>query len=119
MRQKLLLTSIGVVTITLLLTSCKSVGLLSNKNSWLPDGIEGVADFFKVYFVLQLSILLIGILLGFFLGRAGYIVSLVLHFIWIVSYRDYGFFIVLLLFGLFSIISFLISSLSVFRKREF
>jgi hypothetical protein len=89
---------------TLLLTSCKSIGLLSDKNSWLPDDIESFGDFFGIYFVLQISILLTSILLGLILGKGGYIVSLVLHFIWIVSYRDYGFFMVLLLFGLFSVI---------------
>lgn len=119
MRQKIQLTSIFLVITTILFTSCNSIGLLSEKNSWLPDDIEGVGDFFKVYFVLQLSILLIGILLGFFLGRAGYVVSLILHFIWIVSYREYGFFVVLLLFGLFSIVSVLISTLSIFRKRDY
>jgi hypothetical protein len=103
---------------TLLLTSCKSIGLLSDKNSWLPDDIESFGDFFGIYFVLQISILLTSILLGLILGKGGYIVSLVLHFIWIVSYRDYGFFMVLLLFGLFSVISFLISSLNLFRRNE-
>jgi hypothetical protein len=119
MRQKILLTSIVLVVATMLLSSCNSIGLLSEKNSWLLDDIDSFGDFIKVYFVLQLSIILIGVFLGFFLGKGGYIVALILHFIWIVSYRDYGFFIVLLLFGLFSIISFLISTLNIFRRNKY
>ena len=69
------------LSITILLTSCKSVGLLSDKNSWLPDEIESLGDFFGIYFVLQISIFLIGILLVFILDKGAYIVSLVLHFI--------------------------------------
>lgn len=119
MKQKALLTSIVLIVALMIFTSCNSIGLLSEKNSWLPNYIDSFGDFFKVYFMLQLSIILIGVLLGFFIGKGGYIVSLTLHFIWIVSFRDYGFSLVLLLFGLFSIISFLISTLNIFRKREY
>ena len=93
----------------LLFNSCSNIGLLDNKNSWLVQDITSVVDFFKVYLVLQLSIFLVSLLLGFFLGGLGDIISLVIHFIWIVSQRDYGFFNVLLLFGIFSIFSFLMS----------
>lgn len=113
------LTAFFLLTAMLFLTSCDSIGLLSEKNSWLVEEIESLGDFFKVYVVLQLSILIIGVLLGFVLGGAGFMISLVLHFIWIVNYREYGFFIVLLLFGLFAIVSFLVSTISVFRKHKF
>lgn len=103
----------------LLLTSCSEIGLLSEKNSWLVQDINSVGDFIKVYLVLQLSIFLVSLLIGFFLGRLGDIISLVIHFIWIVSARDYGFFKVLLLFGVFSIVSFLISLLRGGRQRNY
>ena len=105
--------SLAFLLITLLfLSSCSDVGLLSEKNSWIVRNIDSFGDFFKVYFVLQISIILTSLILGTFLGNIGYIISLAIHFIWIISARDYGFFIVLLLFGLFSIISFL------FQRRE-
>lgn len=92
----------------LLTTSCSTnIGLMSEKNSWLVHEMDGLGDFLQVYFVLQLSILLIALILGIFLGKAGQIISLVMHFIWIISYRDYGFITVLLLFSLFSLVSFL------------
>jgi len=99
----------SVFFVLLTLSSCSSVGLLSEKNSWLPHDIESVGDFFGVYFVLQISIIIVSLILVFFFGKGGYIISLIAHFIWIVSYRDYGFWLVLLLFGLFSIVSFIIN----------
>lgn len=113
-----LIKSSSVIFGLLMLTSCSSVGLLSEKNSWLPHEIDGVGDFFGVYVVLQISILLISLLLSIIFGRAGYIISLISHFIWIVSYRDYGFWSVLLLFGLFSIVSFIINLLRA-PKRDY
>ncbi len=95
-----------VILVSLLLTSCSSVGLLDDN---IPYTINSVGQFLKLYLVLQISILIVGLLLSLFLGKLGYIISLLLHFIWIVSQRDYGFFKVFLLFGLFSIISFVIS----------
>lgn len=95
----------------LLLTSCSKVGLLSEDNSWLIQNINSIGDFFKVYLIVQLSIVIIGVLLSFLLGRLGYVISLVIHFIWIIAERDYGFFKVLMLFGLFSLISFVFSLL--------
>ena len=103
---------------SLFLSGCSSVGLMSEKNSWLPDEIESFGDFFGVYFVMQISMIIVSLLLSFIIGKGGYTVSLVLHFIWIVSYRDYGFFNVLLLFGLFSVISFVIISLNIFNKNN-
>ena len=100
----------------LLLTSCSEIGLLSENNSWIVNNINSVGDFFKVYFVLQVSIIIVGVILGIFLGDLGNMISLVFHFIWIVSARDYGFFIVLLLFGFFTLVTFLIKLLKV--KRE-
>ena len=103
--------------ISVALSSCSNVGLLSERNRWIVDDISGIGDFFKVYFVLQLSIILIGLLLGTVLGKLGYIISLGVHFIWIVAYRDYGFLNVLLLFTFFSIVSFLFN-LIISRKRD-
>ncbi|UMB52619.1 hypothetical protein MKD41_09745 [Lutibacter sp. A64] len=92
----------------LLLTSCSEVGLLSEKNSWIVNDISSIEDFFKVYVVLQVSIIIVGVILSLLLSKLGSIISLIIHFIWIVYERDYGFLNVLLLFGLFTIVSFLI-----------
>lgn len=107
-----------IITIFLsaLLTSCSTIGLLGEKNSWLVQNINSVGDFFKVYVILQISILLISLALSILLSKLGYIIALILHFIWIVTYRDYGFFKVLLLFGLFTIISMILSN--IFGKRR-
>jgi hypothetical protein len=91
----------------ILLSSCSEVGLLSEKNSWILDEINSVSDFFKVYFMIQLSMLIFGLLLSSILDNLGKLISLVAHFIWIIYARDYGFFTVLLLFGLLTIISIL------------
>jgi hypothetical protein len=101
----------SVLFVVLLFTSCSSVGLLSDENSWLPHKIDDFSDFYKAYLILQISILINSLLWGIFFGRGGYPISVITHFIWIVSYRDYGFLIVLLLFGLFSIIRLIISPL--------
>jgi hypothetical protein len=118
MKKENLLPICCVLFAILFLTSCNSVGLMSEKNSWLPHEIEGIGDFFSAYITIQLSILIVSILLSFILGQGAYIVVLILHFIWIVTYRDYGFFIVLLLFGLFSVISFVINSLNLFSRNN-
>jgi hypothetical protein len=109
MKKEILMPFWYTLLAMLFLTSCSSVGLMSEKNSWLPYEIEGVGDFFSVYIVLQVSLLIVSMLLSFISGQIGYIITLVLHFIWIVTYRDYGFFIVLLLFGLFLVFGFIIN----------
>ena len=90
--------------ILILLSSCSEIGLLSEKNSYVVEDITDFSTFISVYIVLQISILLISLLLSLVFGKAGGDLSLLLHFIWVVNYRDYGFFIVLLLFGAFTII---------------
>jgi hypothetical protein len=106
------------LTLLVLLSSCSEVGLLSEKNSWILDEINSVSDFFKVYFILQLSLLIYGTLLSLLLGDLGYLIILILHFIWIVYARDYGFFTVLLLFGLLTIISKLLNFVFVLVKGD-
>ena len=107
-----------VIFLLLLLASCSEVGLLSEDNSWLVGHISGVGDFFKVYIVLQISILIVGLLIGLFLHKLGHIISLILHFIWIISARDYGFLNVLLLFSIFSIISFLFNLILINKRKD-
>lgn len=119
MKKENLLPICYVLFAILFLTSCSSIGLMSEENSWLPHEIEGVGDFFNIYIAIQVSVLIISILLSFIIFKLGYIVALILHFIWIVTYRDYGFFIVLLLFGLFSIVSFVIDSLNLFKRNNY
>lgn len=89
---------------TTILSSCSEVGLMSNKNKYLPHDIDGFGEFFQVFLVLQLSMLLVALLLSIFFGEGGGFISGILHFIWIVSFRDYGFFIVLTLFALLQIV---------------
>jgi hypothetical protein len=103
----------------LLFTSCKDVGLLSEKNSWVLDNIETIGDFFTVYLILQVSIIIVGVLLSFLLGKLGFVISLIAHFIWIVLARDYGYLNLILLFGLFSIISTVLNvAISLLRHRN-
>jgi phosphotransferase system glucose/maltose/N-acetylglucosamine-specific IIC component len=99
-----LLLSSTLVFCTTFLTSCSEVGLMSNKNRYLPHDIDGLGEFFQVFIVLQISMLFVALLLSFFIGGAGGYISGILHFIWIVSYRDYGFLTVLFLFGLLQLV---------------
>lgn len=103
---------------SLIVISCDSVGLLSEKNSWIVDDINNFGDFIKVYIVLQISIIIVAIIFGFLLGKAGYYISLIIHFIWIVSSREYGFLIVILLFSLFTIISFIYNLIRFGAKKN-
>lgn len=80
--------------------------------------IDDLGDFFKVYIRLQISIVILTFLCSILLGNFGYIVSVVAHFIWVISERDYGFFNVLLLFSIASIISFLLRTILVLRKNK-
>lgn len=79
--------------------------------------IDDLGDFFKVYIRLQISIVILTFLCSILLGNFGYIVSVVAHFIWVISERDYGFFNVLLLFSIASIISFLLRTILVLRNK--
>lgn len=85
------------VSSILVLSSCSSIGLLSENSSLFPQEINDFSDFIGVWFYLQISIILVGLLVGIFLGETASNISTLLHFIWIVSYRDYGFWTV---FGL-------------------
>lgn len=98
-----------------LFTSCSSVMLVGDSTA---KSIDSVGDFLGVYIMLQLSIFIMGVLLSFFLGGFGYVVSVIAHFIWVVSERDYGFFTVLLLFSLASIVSFLLNILVALIKSK-
>lgn len=96
-----------MLLLIVLLSSCSGLILVNDNNRWLVKEISGIGDFFKVFFIFHLSILLLGVLLGFELGKLGYVISLIINFILIIYYRDYGFLNVLLLFGSFFIGSFL------------
>ena len=99
MRNSIVLSLFGL---SFLLQSCSSIGLMDKGT---PMQINDFGDFFSVYIMLQISILLISALLSLIIGGASYSISILLHFIWVISYRDYGFFIVLMLFGLATIVS--------------
>lgn len=106
-----------ILVINLLMHSCSSIGLLDEKNSWLLEEINSIGDFIKVYIVLQISIFLVSLILSLILRDLGVFISIIIHLVWIINYRDYGFFIVLLLFGLFAIISHFIMLLIINRNN--
>ena len=74
MRNSIVLSLFGL---SFLLQSCSSIGLMDKGT---PMQINDFGDFFSMYIVLQISILLIAIILSLFLGDIGYIISLLLHF---------------------------------------
>ena len=108
-----------------LLTSCGNIEQMTDVISLLVQNITSVGDFFKVYIVIQLSIfidtLIFGLLISLlFHSNSSYIVyifMIIIHFIWIVTNRDYGFFIVLLLFSLFTIILWIYSYIRGIRRN--
>ncbi len=117
--KRLVLMTTLLALITTLLTSCSNIGLMSNNNKYLPTDIDGFGDFMQVFFVLQISMLIVALVLGFFIGGAGGYVSGALHFIWIVSNRDYGFMTVLALFFFLQLVLMLIipAILALFGKK--
>lgn len=95
--EKLLFT----FSISIVLIGCgeaTDIGLLSEKNSWLLSDIENVGDFFKVFVTLQLSILITTLILSIFLKRLSYFATIIIHFGWIIWFRDYGVVYVFLIF---------------------
>jgi hypothetical protein len=92
---------------------------MSNKNSWLPHEISGFGDFVLIFSVLFISILIsniilggiFGVLIGGGRGKVVVAISLIAHFIWLVSFRDYGFWMIFLLFGLLPIAIIFLDSL--------
>lgn len=92
-----------------LLTSCSTESTEEKLlEKIIPQNITGFWSFIKTYIILQLSIFINSLFIGIFLGRLGYFISLIGHFIWIIVYRDFGFFIVLLLFSFTAIIRLLL-----------
>lgn len=85
----------------------------------LPEEINGIGDFFSLYIKIQIFIFLNALILSWFLGgELGYLVSSVGHFIWIISERDYGFFIVFMLFTLSIIVRIIFYFLLLFFKSK-
>lgn len=106
LKGKSFLLSIMLMLLTsFLLTGCSKIGLLNDHNSWLPDDITSFSAFLKVYVTLQISIFILSFIAALFLGNIGYLLVLILHFLWMINYRDYGFLKVLLLFSFFTIIT--------------
>lgn len=94
-------------SVAFLTSSCTDPVILSA----LPNRISSFGSFVHVWFLLQLSVLLSGLILSLFFGKGAAMISLVGHFIWIVWYRDYGFGILLLMFIFNFIMSFLLTAL--------
>lgn len=106
MKKQYLTKIVSILFILILLTSCSSLGLMSDKSSWLPHEIYSFGDFLEVYLILQVSMIIVSFFISIFFG-GGRIVSVIAHFIWIIIYRDYSFWILLLLFGIPPIIRFI------------
>lgn len=110
------LTTLLWLIFPLLFISCSDIGFMGKG---VEQEIESFGDFFSVYFRLQLSILFVGVFISFLLGgQLGAIISVIIHFIWVVSYRDYGFFMVLLLFSFLTIINIALSFLWAIWKSK-
>ena len=93
---------LGCLFLAVLLTSCSKIGFLNDNNSWLPYDLSSFGDFLKAYLVVQISIFVISFLVSFLLGNWAYVLVLFLHWVWLVNYRDYGFWKILLLFFFFT-----------------
>ena len=109
---------LALLVISLLLVGCSSDSKVMFLMKGIPESIDTVGDFLLTWFLLQISILLLALLLGVFLGELGFTISSIVHFIWIIMYRDYGFIKVTLLFFLFGIVTYLLSIIRSFIKRE-
>lgn len=118
MNRRLLI--LPAIFLLMAFSSCSSIGLLSENSKLFPEEINDFSDFLSVWFYLQISILLVGLLLGFFLGQAGSNISTLLHLIWIITYRDYGFWTVLGLMIFLQIVLMLVVPLvlSIFKGRR-
>ena len=106
----------SMLAILLLLTGC--VGIMFEKNSWLPEEMDGVNDFLKVFLVLEVSIFLFALPLNFIVGQASITISTIIHWIWIVYNREYGIFMVIALFGFSYFISYVINWVWIFWKKS-
>lgn len=117
---------IYLIAITLLLTviliSCNSIGFM--RDNVLPLHIDSFYDFIKVYVILQVSIFFISFVFRIFMGKnLSRIITYFLHWLWLVDYRDYGFWTVLCLFFALSIFTFILEiiyffSHIIFKRRE-
>ncbi len=97
-----------LLSISLLLTSCSGVGLITD--DIMPQKIHHVTGFFVIYIILQISVLASAFLLAIMFDEVGLDISKILHFIWIVWYRDYGFWNVLFLYALIFLVSYRVFS---------
>lgn len=97
---------------SLFLVSCSSFLEQMDKNT--ESGIENFPQFLAVYISVQLSVVLFVFILGFFIKESAPIVSVLLHWGWLVWFRDYGFFMVLLLMILCVVVPYIL--VSVFKN---
>jgi len=81
----------------LVFSSCSDSGLFHSMWSMLPDYIDSFGGFMHAFFVIILIQFVIGLLVRLLLGNLDFIISIVLFFV-ILSAKDYGFFLTLLLF---------------------
>lgn len=100
---------LALLVISLLLVGCSSdssgssIMFLMEKT---PEQIDSIGSFLWVWFLLQISLLIVTIPM-FFLGPIGFLISIVIHLNWIITERDYGGLTVFLLFiieSLFAIV---------------
>lgn len=100
---------LALLVISLLLVGCSSdssgssIMFLMEKT---PEQIDSIGSFLWVWFLLQISLLIVTIPM-FFLGPIGFLISIAIHLNWIITERDYGGLTVFLLFiieSLFAIV---------------
>lgn len=104
--------------ISLFLVSCSSDSKVMFLMKKIPETIEGIGDFFCVWGLLQISILILALLLSIIFGKVAIIISNIAHFFWIIAYRDYGFLMVTLLFFLNTIVIFLLKFIIVIYENK-
>ena len=102
--------------ISLFLVSCSS-GNDENNTSPFPENIDSIGDFFSLWLRLQISIFIFGLFLRLIFGQLALTISIVLHLIWVIVDRDYGFLMVTLLFFLNTIVTFLFKIISTIKEK--
>ena len=117
---------LALLVISLLLVGCSSdssgssIMFLMEKT---PEQIDSIGSFLWVWFLLQISLLIVTIPM-FFLGPIGFLISIVIHLNWIITERDYGgltvflLFIIESLFAIVLIITFIKMVTEYFKSRK-
>ena len=95
-----------IITTFFLLSCTSDSGIIKNT----PQEINTIGNFFLVWGLLEISIIIISMIFFFTpLGPLGYIISFIGHFLWILIYRNDGFVNILLLAILSFIVTYIVA----------